>query len=885
MRRRLLMKSESPASKYHLAGETCDAVFWDSLGERFIYVSPEDINIKDFPAEVYTPIGVVVVPSSHNIYPEQGACGVMSIVPMNYSTPNTGGTNEQNIYWGYYNIDISDKSDGLGRTDSVTNGLQDYSDYGYIPRQGSTNGMPSWQGSKHLENPYNDSSSALSSVRNENYGKSGCTSDFKGIVNTKILTDLGQSDWKTASTITNNSEKGYTPAACCCARFKTTGTKSFAECTTEELKNGSGFWYLPAAGELGYIIPRLYDINATIRSLKSAYKVGVSLSTDSNNYWSSSEYSSNNSYCMNMGNGYVDYRYKSGNPYVRAFLRLKPTPEYVDLGLPSGNLWATCNLGAGRPEEGGLFFKWGDPRGFTADEVIEDPSSWGGWSNYKHGDGTTNPIKYNDSDGKLELDLEDDPANVYLGGNWRSPSKQDLEELIDCCTFEKTSDGGSKIISKVNKNQIFIPSAGNIEISGVFIDSGKYTWSRTGGSSNIVGAYRLRFSDQQLSVLSRVYGLSIRPVHPKIPPKKTTFTLDQTQSDPTKIISGEFGMYGDPDKNVVSWIRANSHRYVGTYDSSQGMLLKQLDDNDSTKYADGSDASTDITTKDVFMRMPTFWYHGESVDGSEDVYNVVFTTVEPKDGVWEKWDENTLIGAYKAVAEDTGNNMLGRVYSRSGATPTVDVSQGDFKAKARNRSNGDDHFMLVTYEAHKVMALLFACYYGNTNGQAIIGSGTSEYPKTTGATNVDGMNDTVAQNSRSINFWGLENWWGDIYEWVDNLLSTGGSNSNNGLDVKSYTGDTVRSMRSTYDPSYMKRAILGDCLDLLPMASSSNGSTTAYYCDSGYVSSSAGRVGLRSYYGADDYGGPFCLNVGYSASRTDSSVGSRLVYEGRCIVS
>lgn len=186
------------------------------------------------------------------------------------------------------------------------------------------------------------------------------------------------------------------------------------------------------------------------------------------------------------------------------------------------------------------------------------------------------------------------------------------------------------------------------------------------------------------------------------------------------------------------------------------MVLRQLDDNDSTKYADGSDASEDIAGVnggDVFMKMPDFWFVGESLDDTNDKYNIHFSAVEQNDGRnWTKWDGNTLIGVYKATCENTGNNTTGKIYSISGKTPTKTVSQINFKNKARNRSNGDDHFMIVTYEAHQVMGLLYMCYYGNMNGQAVIGAGTSSYSKKTGATNVDGMNDTVAENARSINF-------------------------------------------------------------------------------------------------------------------------------------
>lgn len=111
----------------------------------------------------------------------------------------------------------------------------------------------------------------------------------------------------------------------------------------------------------------------------------------------------------------------------------------------------------------------------------------------------------------------------------------------------------------------------------------------------------------------------------------SVFYLDQTQSDPTKMISGKLGKDCKPEENVVSWIRANSHRYVGTYNTLMGMTIRQLDDNDGTKYADnGEDASTDLTTKDVFMKMPEFWYRGEEIE--TDKYKIYFTIEEPTKG-------------------------------------------------------------------------------------------------------------------------------------------------------------------------------------------------------------------------------------------------------------
>lgn len=374
------------------------------------------------------------------------------------------------------------------------------------------------------------------------------------------------------------------------------------------------------------------------------------------------------------------------------------------------------------------------------------------------------------------------------------------------------------------------------------------------------------------------------------PEAPTTLRLNQTISDPTKMVTGEFGKDGDPATNVVSWIRANSHRYVGNYDAEQGMLLRQLDDNNSELYADGSDASEDIKGTnggDVFMKMPDFWFKGVNVDGNVDIVDIHFSAEEPTDEGWTKWDGNTLIGAYKAVAEDTGNNKSGALFSRSGLTPSVSISQLNFKAKARNKSIGNDHFQIVTYEAHQVMALLYLAYYGNLNGQEVIGAGTSSYPKVTGQTNVDGMNDTIDENSRSINFWGLENWWGDIYEIMDNILTEDGSSSNGVVTIRDYGGYLVR--RVTGCPTVNREITkmrLGEILDMIPKTTSSNSNFNTYYCDGAYVDNLASYWARRSSPAANTNGGPFGLFISdYISHNGNSDRGSRLLYQGRVTIS
>lgn len=105
----------------------------------------------------------------------------------------------------------------------------------------------------------------------------------------------------------------------------------------------------------------------------------------------------------------------------------------IDLGLPSGALWADKNIGAATPEDAGLYFQWGDTQGYTAEQVgSEGGKKYFDWSDYKWSvDGSSsNFSKYNAADSKTVLDPEDDAAHAIMGGNWRMPTFDECKELF-----------------------------------------------------------------------------------------------------------------------------------------------------------------------------------------------------------------------------------------------------------------------------------------------------------------------------------------------------------------------------------------------------------------------------------------------------------------------
>lgn len=130
---------------------------------------------------------------------------------------------------------------------------------------------------------------------------------------------------------------------------------------------------------------------------------------------------------------------------------------YVDLGLPSGNLWAECNLGASTPEQYGDYYAWGEVE--PKQEYTYPNHKW-----YKEGAPSQGFTKYNNEDGKLTLEDEDDAVIQKLGNGWRTPTLADFRELTNqkLTTIKKTTlngVAGYQITSKKNGKSIFIPCA------------------------------------------------------------------------------------------------------------------------------------------------------------------------------------------------------------------------------------------------------------------------------------------------------------------------------------------------------------------------------------------------------------------------------------------
>ena len=198
----------------------------------------------------------------------------------------------------------------------------------------------------------------------------------------------------------------------------------------------------------------------------------------------------------------------------------QPLCSFVDLGLPSGLKWASCNVGAEKPEDFGLYFAWGETQGYSG---ITDEKEFS-WADYKLCGGSNSTLtkyNYNSSNGTVDtlttLEQVDDAA--YQSDNTcRMPTKAELEELKANTTSRwETLNGvnGIRFTSKTNGNSIFVPIAGYC-YNGSVNNVGSYggLWSSSLGESNSRHAWGLFFNSGgvNMSIGDRCRGWTVRPV-------------------------------------------------------------------------------------------------------------------------------------------------------------------------------------------------------------------------------------------------------------------------------------------------------------------------------------------------------------------------------------
>ena len=255
--------------------------------------------------------------------------------------------------------------------------------------------------------------------------------------------------------------------------------------------------------------------------------------------------------------------------------------DYVDLGLPSGTLWATRNVGANSPEEYGDYFAWGETT----------PKNVYSWSTYNYCEGaektmtkycTRSNYGYNGfTDDKAELEPEDDAATANWGSDWQMPTEAQQKELLENCSLKWTTFRGVKCILATGPNggHIYLPAAGLYNDEDLrFAGERAYFLSRSLNTSTPSKAYSLLFYTEnsadkfQISSGYRLLGQTVRPVRVQDTPNPTLvteITLSETSltlyPDETKVLTAVV-LPEDADNKEIKW--ESSNESIATVDQT-----------------------------------------------------------------------------------------------------------------------------------------------------------------------------------------------------------------------------------------------------------------------------------------------------------------------------
>lgn len=475
-----------------------------------------------------------------------------------------------------------------------------------------------------------------------------------------------------------------------------------------------------------------------------------------------------------------------------------------------------------------------------------------------------------DTDGVLWLDYNAGVLKAFDKGTWEplGSEKQELELIKDRVENMYTKDQIDSMLNDAGKivdiivdgNSIVIDKIANL--SDIYSDVGtlKNNVSQITNTLEETNGTLQSLNESVASMSSTVEALSIA---------KGDAWVQIDTTNPSCKVNAQSAPFIKGRRCLVK-------------PTDNGVAICYLDENNSNLYHDGvTEAKLDGTQGEFMVDLPEFYFKGVT-DGDIYTYNIWQNNVK---GAHKS--RRVLLGAVEATSV---NNVL---HSRvTGNQSTGQLNAVEFHKQANALGTGFD---IVDYEAHCKVAWMQYAKYGNLNSQAIIGAGSGSYTRIIGTTASLGNNDGADSTNTTI--FGLENWWGDKWEWTGGFYEW--NNASKGeiyvfdgfLNTTSITGNPLTmglvSSASEYrklnytvtsdQDGYISKMLLGEYGDLFPIEF--NGSSSTFWADYSWVYLGS-IVASRSCYNASDNGGAACLYLYDYPSDASASDGSRLLYRG-----
>ena len=357
--------------------------------------------------------------------------------------------------------------------------------------------------------------------------------------------------------------------------------------------------------------------------------------------------------------------------------------------------------------------------------------------------------------------------------------------------------------------------------------------------------------------------------------KTYTIKIDQSNSNPLSCCTYADNAVG-MTKGSDAWDDIFGHRPCIL---DGGTVVGYLNPDDYSKYVSGSSAPITTLGKDVMVEFPV---RGIKISTTNNVISVSLTE-NPNDSSFTYYahqrgttkKNNFYLGAYDA------NLSSSKLYSQSGVTPVVNITLTNSITYATNRGSGYD---IMGYYQVVYLQCLYLLKYGNLNSQTAVGMGlvSASGKINNGTMNSKGMDWGETAGTSGMKIFGVENFWGNIYQWVGGIYGYSNTIRTTTQNFANFTSSPTSSTYTQFTTScttgnggWVNKVSGTSTGGFLSTAWS--GSSTTYYCDCGSVGSGCfARFG--GYWSNGASAGAFLLNVNWSASNSSSDLGARLMY-------